>query len=736
MREEMGIKMDGIIFDLKNFRAKQLNGMSQEDFAKQVGISQDKVSRMESDPRQVSLEVLVKIATHFGMTLDELISLPKPMAQALSVDYTWSSAEFIRQTLLDYINHSNVGSAYESEIRELTALVEKTIRKPKVAFIGRSDVGKSTMINTLLGAARMPAHWTPTTAIAVYVKHTNDRPAYMDEDVWIFRSDAATDESWDDTRLGDEAYCRSLRLSSGNYDLLNTYGTRKGEHFAESKATAAVVFIDSSLLLNCDIVDLPGYGTGDRMEDDQLSIREKSKADVLVYLSIANGFMRSEDISYIKDAIPSLADIKSCGDIELKPLANLFIVASQAHVINHGNLEELNSILAAGCNRFERALTDGIWDERRKPVALIERFYSYTSNSLALRERFEKDFCSLIEMLPHVVEQRAKSIINEWAAGKNTELQNVIAGYQQLLDDRKKCEEALREYDRLEPQRHSSFQKARQKVIEGIRKYKRESEEEVADYYNEVITEDNLVVLMEQRDIKRNKEDLQIFSSYVSGLLQDKTTAILKEKSEKLAADIDEFLDIFEDSTVTSMDSVFLKVSPFSARQAFAAGLAGITAYGALSTWAISCGKLWGYILAAKGISLLSAMGIPIGSTAAAVGAVAAISGPIVLGIAFALIAIITVFTIISGGWKKSIAKMFVESCRDEHVLDKLQAKINSYWADTQSAFNFSAENLDAEWKKHMETLREHIRAYDIDAVAAAKAEAETMRNFLQNIPC
>lgn len=727
--------MDGIIFDLKNFRAKQLNGMSQEDFAKQVGISQDKVSRMESDPKQVSLEILIKIATHFGMTLDELISLPKPMAQALSVDYTWSSAEFICQTLLDYISHNNVDSAYGSEIKELAALVEKTIRKPKVAFIGRSDVGKSTMINTLLGTARMPAHWTPTTAIAVYVKHTNDRPAYMDEDVWVFQSDAATDESWDDTRLGDEAYCRSLRLSSGNYDLLNTYGTRKGEHFAESKATAAVVFIDSSLLLNCDIVDLPGYGTGDRMEDDLFSIREKSKADVLVYLSIANGFMRSEDISYIKDAIPSLADIESCGNVELKPLANLFIVASQAHVIDHGNLEELNRILTAGCDRFERALTDGIWDERRKPVALIERFYSYTSNSSVLRERFEKDFCSLIEVLPHVVEQRAKDIITEWAASKDAALQNVIAGYQQLLDDRKKCEEALREYERQEPQRHSAFQKARQRIIESIRKYKRESEEEVVVCYNNVITVDNLVSLMEQRDIRKNKEDLQIFSSYVSGLLQDETNAILKEKSRQLAADIDEFLDTFESSTAVSVDSVFFKASPFNAKQAFAAGLTGIAAYGALSTWAASCGNLWGYILVAKGISLLSAMGISVSSTVAATSAVAAISGPVVLGIALALITIITVFTILSGGWKKSVAKIFVESCRDEHVLDKLQANINTYWADTQSAFNSSAENLEAEWKKHMETLRERIHAYDINAITAAKAEAEMMRNFLQNIP-
>lgn len=728
--------MDGIMFDLKNFRAKHLNGMSQEDFAKQVGISQDRVSRMESDPGQVSLDVLIKIAKQFGVTLDELINLPKPTLQALNVDYTWSSAEFIRRTLLEYINKNGTSVAYDKEIKELTALVEKTIRKPKVAFIGRSDVGKSTMINTLLRTTRMPAHWTPTTAIAVYIKHINDRPAYMDEDVWVFRSDVATDEIWDDSQLENEEYCRSLRLCSGNYDLLNTYGTRRGEHFAESKATAAVVFIDSNLLLNCDIVDLPGYGTGDRMEDDALSLREKSKADVLVYLSIANGFMRSEDISYIKDAIPFLTDIRTCEDDQLDPLANLFIVASQAHVIDHGNLTELNGILSAGCERFEKSLTDGFWVEDKKPLALIERFYPYTSNAPALRERFEKDFCALIELLPQIIEQRAKRVIKEWAESKDDALKNVIFGYQLLLNDREKCEAALKEYDRQEPQRHAAFQRARQKVVEAIRKYKCESGDEIADYYSETITVDNLVSLMKQRDVKKKKEELQIFSTYVSGLLQDKTNAILKKKSKQLADDINEFLDAFEASSDISVDSVPFKVYPFSKEQAFAAGLAGVATYGALAIWAASCGNLGGYILIAKGVSLLSALGISVGGTAAAASAVAAIGGPVVLGIALALIAAATAFAIASGGWKKSVAKKFVESCRDERVLNKLQTNISAYWVDTQSAFNASADSLDSEWKRHIEELREQLRTYDVDAIAAAKAEAEMMLNFLRNIPC
>ena len=107
-----------------------------------------------------------------------------------------------------------------------------------------------------------------------------------------------------------------------------------------------------------------------------------------------------------------------------------------------------------------------------------------------------------------------------------------------------------------------------------------------------------------------------------------------------------------------------------------------------------------------------------------------------VLGIALALIAAISVFAIFSGGWRKSVAKKFVESCRNERVLDKLQSNMNTYWNDTQAAFNASADSLDAEWKKHIEDLREQLRSYDVDAIIKARNEAEKMRNFLQNIPC
>ena len=66
---------------------------------------------------------------------------------------------------------------------------------------------------------------------------------------------------------------------------------------------------------------------------------------------------------------------------------------------------------------------------------------------------------------------------------------------------------------------------------------------------------------MEQSDVKKKKDDLQVFSIYVSGLLQNKTNAVLKKKSKLLTADIDEFLNAFEVSAAISVDSVSFKIA-------------------------------------------------------------------------------------------------------------------------------------------------------------------------------
>ncbi len=722
--------MEGIIFDLKKFRTEQLNGMSQEEFARLVGISQDKVSRMETNPEQISLEIIMNISSCFGIGLNELISIPKPKVQALKVKDTWNSAEYIKRTIVEYIRSGDMQNSevYAPEIEKLSKLVTGLIKKPKVAFIGRSDVGKSSMINALLGSDRLPAHWTPTTAISVNIKHVKDRPSFMDEDVWIFKSDPQNGDLWDDAKLNDEAYCRSLKLSAGNYGLLETYGTRKGEHFAAGQATSAVAFVDSDLLLNCDIIDLPGYGTGDRVEDDTISLQEKNKADVFVYLSLTNGFMRSEDIAYIKEMLPKV------GGAAENSLSNLFIVASQAHIVN--NKVELNTILDEGCSRLEKALTESFWRDGRTPETLRKRFFTYSTDNILLREAFEKDFRSVIEALPDVIETNAKNVIRNWAASKDKFLKDTIDGYSKLLTDRDMCEKILEEYIRNEPNRSREFQNAMSDIKEKIAQYKRQCIEELEAYYSKIITVDHLEELIKARDVRKKKDDIQIFSSYVSGLLTDKAEAIMKEKSELFMADLEGFLTSFERFSTPDIQNNFsFGISTFNKEQAFAGGLAGMATYGALAIWAASCGNLGGYILLAKGVSLLSALGISVGGTAAAASALASVGGPVVIGIALAVLAALAVFAAFSGSWRRSVAKKIVDAFRNEKVLEKLSVSISNYWDDTEAAFLNAANSLDQEWKLHLNFMREQLSGYNINGIKAAIEEAQAMRNFLQNIP-
>lgn len=148
-------------------------------------------------------------------------------------------------------------------------ILHKTVRKPRVAFVGRSDAGKSTLINTLLGSDTLPVSWTPTTSIIVYVKHIKDKPSYIKGNVAVFHADENY-ELWDDTRLNEREYTESYLITTGDYPLLKEYGARQGSRFEETNAVSAVMFVDSDILNNCDLVDLPGYGTGDRKEDDSL----------------------------------------------------------------------------------------------------------------------------------------------------------------------------------------------------------------------------------------------------------------------------------------------------------------------------------------------------------------------------------------------------------------------------------------------------------------------------------
>jgi transcriptional regulator with XRE-family HTH domain len=205
----------GLSMNLKSFREDKLK-LSQTQFAELLAVEQSQVSRWESNPDTIRYDMIQKILEKTGATYEELTGWQKPIPKPLEVDNSWMKADFTKRSLSDYIPNAlkNVDIPEEQRkayVDDLRNGISSSIVKPQVTIVGRSDTGKSTLINALLGAEKMPTAWTPTTTIAVYIKHISDKPSFIEEDVWVFSNRVGNEDLWDEKRMHDEEYCRSWK---------------------------------------------------------------------------------------------------------------------------------------------------------------------------------------------------------------------------------------------------------------------------------------------------------------------------------------------------------------------------------------------------------------------------------------------------------------------------------------------------------------------------------------------
>ncbi|WP_288926369.1 dynamin family protein, partial [uncultured Trichococcus sp.] len=347
-------------FDLKYFRERVLN-MTQAEFADVMGKSQNTVSRWEKEPQNLTLEVLAEISANTGFSLGDILNFKSKIHDPWKGEV--SEMEKLRalksdtnaklKQLQDYMvvnsNSSQLHKNYADKLQKIYENTLPSIRKPRVGFLGNSDVGKSTLINAMIGQDVLPAGWTPITSLLIYVIHTEDRPDFLGDDSVVVLSNRSGNKRVDIERLHDESYFDQCSIETGGINVLEKYGSREGEYYMSTDATAAVVYIEAPLLKLCTLLDLPGYGTGNP-EDDVQAAEGKNNADILVYMSLANGFMHGNDISYLKEVLDSLKPIDTKPN-SFEPLSNLFVVASQAHVV--ADKEELRNILEKGAERMD-----------------------------------------------------------------------------------------------------------------------------------------------------------------------------------------------------------------------------------------------------------------------------------------------------------------------------------------------------------------------------------------------
>ena len=724
-------------FKLKDFREDYLK-LTQAELAELIGVRQDRISRLEQNLDTISLEELVVLSKKTGKSLDEITNYKRDIPNKLEVKDSWNKVRYIKSTIINYIKDYSPKNNlnYESKIGELRKNIEAIARKPRIVFSGKSDSGKSTLINALLGKEKMPTNWTPTTSIIVYVKDILDRPAYMEEELWIFKK--GKDEEWDDTRLYDEKYCREWKIAGGNAEMLSQYGVRKGEEYNKDIGSA-VLFIDSPILKNCDILDIPGITAG--IDSDNIAASQaKLKADVLVYLSQASGFLQTEDANYLKEALEVLPPLEKIEGTGLSPMSNLFVVATHAHHINPRT--DLKKICDSGCDRFTNTLPESFWkrysNNSKKLFSekdLRKRFFTYTTDIEDLREDFEKELKNTIENLPKLLENEVFNLTKEYAKSESSEMKREIENYEKLINKREDCSKLLEEIKKNEPKRKFSLEENNRNVKNRIFDLDTETKRKFKEDFNQMLTEENIIKIIDKRGYKNKKADLEELGSYISSEIQDIYRKNLEKTTEKFKDTMDEYLVETQKSLELTNSSSGINIDlDFDFKSAFIGGLAGAATLGGLAFWASTLGNLGAYILVAKGVSVLSALGISIaGGTATATAFVASIGGPITLGIAAALLVGVAIWGIFSDSWKKKIAKKIIEEFK-KHVT-KYDEAITQYWLDTENGFDIAKNKMEEEWEKYINNLEDELYNYDINKLKETLKNAKEVKDFFINIP-
>lgn len=728
-------------FDLKYFREKNLK-MTQAELAKLLGVRQDFISRLEKNPADISLDFLLKLAEMTGMTVDQILNFEKNIPEGINPKNNWEDIALLKNAISKIISGTNISEngiyGLKEKHIELQEQIAKLCRKPRIVFLGRSDAGKSTLINSLIGVEKMPTNWTPTTSIVVYIKHISDRPQFITEDCWIFKK-GADDSDWDVNKLNDEKYCKDWKVSSGEASILSSYGTRNGNKYSEEEIGSAVVFVDSPALKNCDFLDVPGL-TGGYESDNKAARRAREFADVIVYMSQSNSFMSTEDIEYIKQALNVLPVIEKKGKNDFEPLGNLFIIASQAHIIDSKNRKEsLEMILDDGTEKLFRTIAEDLWDIKKSEsqydynaAVLRKRFFTYTTNNSELRKNFEKEFVKMVEHLPLIALNNIKNNLSSYCSERSTELDKIIESIEKLISDRKFMKEEL---DRLldnEPRREIESLRAQNRVLIKIRDAQDKCLNKFQEKYESILNEDYIVNVIEEKGFKNKKDDIKMLASYINSKVNGKFNKILKTYSEDISQNINDYLDDFEASCKCNINHSFSY--DFNTKAAFASGLSGLATLGGLSFWAASLGNLGGYILVAKGVSVLATLGIGVGGTAAAISTVAALGGPVVLGIASAALVTLSLLGLSSINWKKRVAKKIIESYKEQNVKQKYNDAIRSYWKDTETAFLKGSEEVEKRWKENLKNRQKQIDETDDKALKDSRYKVYELKYVIDSI--
>lgn len=753
-------------------RARKDAGLSQSDLAQNLDISQTQVSRYEKDPEAIPAGLMLRWLQTVG--IDPADAFRADSSTNLAVDPGDPYADLrMSLTLAErYVEvqapddlsslNSNVGITAKDNfspkevtgrdfptVDDLTDELHTFRQKPNVMMAGGFDTGKSYLANTLLGQQILPASFQPATRIITVVRHADDRPAWQDEDVWLFDESIWKDgknRRLDVSHLDDECRCDESRVLAGSHDLLKSYAVHR-EEVTENvrkkmdQVHSAVVYAETPILRACNIVDLPGFG--DRpvgeSQDQKRAESALSFADVVLYASRIRGHLSGKDLSRISAILRQLPAPEETDD-SFPTLGNLFLVAT--HADRSVSDQDVEAIRGKGIRRLYRYLEEGPLTRREQITerAILEEdlrqqwFPFWAENVERSRPLINRLEGILGEHLPLVYTRAADHEIQAMLRRATDQSAQAAQFYRETAEKNSEQRARLETLKKETSERHNKLQREREDVLEFIQTLKGKSRARVQVSVRKRLKASQIQKLIE-RNFDEKGEAKDRAPALVIERVESKIEEIVGGLTDQLTDRVDEYLEEFQDVALVPPSGGGQKIGAlFDAKAAFAGGIYGAAAIGGLAAWATQLGNLGGYVLVAKGASALSALGLGVGGGAAAASAaVAAIGGPITLALGIGSVVALGTWRLLSKSWEARLAKKIASHFEEENVERKFISGIDEYWDNTAEAFKHGADAAEKEFQAHLEQLGQ-VASDEKQARELAK-QCEEAHAFYTGIP-
>jgi transcriptional regulator with XRE-family HTH domain len=718
---------------------------TQHEMAMLLGISQPQYNRYEKDPSLLTLALFEKLKPYVDFSrLSEKKAQEFP---CLDPGHPYQQFFQKRQYLYEYIEklprQEDVDTPEAFTSKKLKEIIFNVARKPNIGLYGKFDAGKTHLVNSLMGGNQFKVRYRPTTSLITFICHLDDKPEWLNESVVLMRKDFNL--SYDYTN--SEGLWNSQCIYKGNLGVLDEFGSHNGNtdgsgvHENEQyqkiikEAFYAVVYLDSPILRACNIIDTPGYGSR-KHEDTEKAHVARNQIDILLFLTTVSASFDQEDLIELSSLLRQLSRPEKISN-KIQPFRNLLFVITRAD--GSVTSADINWIIESGSKDMLYAFKDSVFGG--VDLELIkQRCFPFWSELPQRRDDLFKDIGDLLSVsMPLVIEENTKSTLKELKGygvktfekqitnwGNLIESQsNAQAAYKKLTENKKqKIEELSLDRDRminfiktksLEAQNNfedgydsmMSIENIRDRMINFIKTKSLEAQNNFEDGYDSMMSIENISNLLTEAYGKDSKKA----QANAGGLINEKLVQLELKAIDEALLDIgEEFDEFLEQSPLTKgpSDSFFIEI-PFDTKGAFWGAVSSGVVGGGLIAASAAAGNLGGYALAATGVSWLSGTGISFaatGGTSGVMSMIAALGGPVTIGIAITALTGLAVWRLLGDNWEQRLSKKIIKEFGALDAKSETSSKIKTQVSQLEGMFEKNYIKLQQEYEYYLNLLK------------------------------